>query len=116
MAAVRLTNYIRTEISNALLKHKFQEPVEKLLKKKAAFALKVYNDVFSEKDRKLMDNLPEGWMRQDKDIAVQFGAVSPLYARLRFKGDDGINYETLKFAVDKPEDIYRKFPYIENSA
>lgn len=83
--STRLTNTIRERIANAVLRHRFSEPVEVLIADRAAFAEEVYNDVYRKADREKMAALPKGWLPETNSINVQFG-------------DDGRSYESLNFS------------------
>lgn len=83
MATVKLTTGLREQITRKVLHHRFQEEYEKLIAKGAKVADKVYNDVFSKKERDLMATLPEGWLPTDDDISIQ---TNEGYRRLNFNG------------------------------
>ncbi|MFA9261741.1 MAG: Nmad5 family putative nucleotide modification protein [Undibacterium sp.] len=79
---IKLTKAIRATISNLLTARKFTDRQSAINDARAALALDFYNDSFSEKDRELMNSLPEGWL--------------PLYAFI--KGKIGAGYEALQFS------------------
>jgi hypothetical protein len=100
----KLTTYIRENLSKDLLKHRFGDAAASLVADRAAFALKVYNDIYSEADRKKMAALPEGWLGKDSDITVQFGDGRG-YGKLEFSGSVyGDVHAVLKEPVDT---VYR---------
>ena len=82
--SVRLTNDLREKIQKKLLSHKFIKPLDRLADKKARFALKVYNDIYSKKERDLMQTVPADWLETSTSICVSF--VSD-YMHLSFNGD-----------------------------
>lgn len=87
----RLTNDIREAITNDILKHRFTDDLDKLREQRAAFALKVYNDIFPTKTQEHMETLPDGWLPRSNNIGVQFG-YGHNFTRLSFNGsfDSGI--------------------------
>lgn len=82
--ATRLTTWIREQITKDVVRHRFADAALELVKDRAALAVDVYNDVYSEAERKKMAALPSGWLGEDRDITVQFG--------------DGRGYEKLSFS------------------
>lgn len=70
--AVRLTNFIREQILDAVLKHAFAEREKALEAEKHALGDAVYNDTYPEPLRKQMAALPEGFLPTDSDLRVQF--------------------------------------------
>lgn len=100
----KLTTYIRENLAKDLLKHRFGDAAASLVADRAAFALKVYNDLYSEAERKKMAALPDGWLGKDSDITVQFGDGSG-YGKLEFSGSVyGDVHAVLKTPVDT---VYR---------
>jgi hypothetical protein len=83
MATVKLTTGIREDISKKVIRHRFLEEHQALIKQGAALAELIYNDVFKKKERELMESLPEGWLPTDNDISFQ---SSSGYNRLYFNG------------------------------
>ena len=72
--STRLTNDMRDKIVSKLIRDRFFSEEQKLIKKREAFAKKVYNDVYSKKERDLMDSLPDNWLKKRDSIKVQFGS------------------------------------------
>lgn len=70
--AVRLTNYIREQVLNAVLKHAFEAREKALEAEKFALGDAVYNDIYPEPLRKQMAALPDGFLPTDGDVKVQF--------------------------------------------
>lgn len=83
--SIRLTNQVRDEILLGLLKHGFDTEAKEIEERRYALSVKVYNDVFSKKDRDLMDSLPAGWLPQVTAIKVQFGGASSGVCERGFK-------------------------------
>lgn len=81
----KLTTYIRENLAKDLLKHRFGDAAAALVADRAAFALKVYNDLYSEAERKKMAALPDGWLGKSSSITVQFGEGSG-YGQIEFSG------------------------------
>lgn len=71
----RMTKGGREGTLNRLLKHRFEAPQEALRKEEHAFALEVYCDVLSGKDRKLLDSLPDGWVPGIAHVQVVLGGT-----------------------------------------
>lgn len=80
--AVRLTNFIREQILNALLKHSFEARENDLKERKQAFAKEIYNDIYPPKVRAAMAALPAGFLPTDKYLRVAFEGGS--YTRVCF--------------------------------
>src|SRR3990167_10179448 len=74
MPSVRLTTDIRSRVAGEILKHRFAGEIGKLLDDRAALAKAVYDDLYRTKDRKIIEGLPKGWLREDHTIKAQFGA------------------------------------------
>lgn len=74
--SIRLTNQVRDEILLKLLQHGFDAESKKIEKRRHELSVKVYNDVFSKKDRDLMDAIPAGWLPEVSEMKVQFGGAS----------------------------------------
>lgn len=70
--AVRLSNYIRKQVLNAVLKHAFEAREKALEAEKFALGDAVYNDIYPEPLRKQMDALPDGFLPTGGDVKVQF--------------------------------------------
>lgn len=83
--STRLTTWTRERITKDVLEHRFSEQALRLVQDRAAFAMDVYNDIYSEADRKKMAALPNGWLPEDNDIRVQLGGSSR-YMSLTFNG------------------------------
>lgn len=81
----KLTNWMREAIAKAVMQHRFAEPCAALVADRAAFAVEVYEDVYSEADRRKMKSLPSGWLPELSSIRVQFGDGSR-YGDLAFNG------------------------------
>jgi len=81
----KLTNWMREAIVKAVVAHRFADAALEIVQKRAALAAKVYDDLYSEADRKKMAALPNGWLPEDYDIGVQFGAGRG-YENLPFNG------------------------------
>jgi len=111
MASTKLTNHSREQICREVLQHRFSAEVEKLIADRAAFADRVYNDVFSKSAREKMAALPDGWLPEESNIGVQFGSGSS-FERLSF---DGSFYGELRNAVKddgaEKEAVHRRIPY-----
>lgn len=114
-ATFRLNADHRTTIKHRLLKHKFSDLVEALYVEKRLFAAWVYEDVFTPAERKRMNDLPDGWLKTDSDIKVQFGESVDT---LQFNGAFHYGYsEREKMAgfiaiIKKPADYeYKRMPW-----
>ena len=103
----RLTKDIREAVCTEMLQHRFSDTAKKLVLDKVKFAEKVYNDVYSKSDRTKMDSLPDGWLRKDRGIYVQFGTGKG-YCLLSFSGHlTGDLYILARGWKDAP-DIYKR--------
>lgn len=105
----RLVNDTRDTILENLLRHKF-DPVRPIIAaKQSKIANKLYNMKYSAKVRKQMDELPEGWLPTDNDIAISYeGTVM----RFRFNGVSfTYGYDNKRYIYDRDAiDIVRRFP------
>lgn len=75
MATVRLNKMIKDVVKTRLIKKVFEDGQEKLKKAKARFGNKLYNDVYSLKERKAMEAMPEGFLKTSTSLKVQFQDV-----------------------------------------
>lgn len=71
--AIRLNREMRSEICDALMLHRFEQPLRDLFAKRAELADKLHRDVYKRQLSK-MDELPEGWLPTYSGIKVQAGA------------------------------------------
>ncbi len=111
MASMRLTNAHRDEILSRALKHAFGAQVEKLRDAYISLANDVYDDVFSEADRKRIDAMPEGWLPVDGEVYVCF---SSSHCRLAFNGRNArIRGQNL---CEIGATVYRRFPNKQRGA
>lgn len=70
---MRLNKNIKERIVRTMLSRAFDERELRLKKQKVAFAMRVYNDTFPLKERKLMASLPEGWLAEVPWKTAGFG-------------------------------------------
>jgi hypothetical protein len=103
--ATRLTNDIRDSIVAKLMKHRFGDAIDTLIKDRAAFAEKIYNDVYPETQRHRMASLPAGWLPEDSDLSVEFNGQARGYTRLPF---DGSFYGPMARFRSKVERVHRR--------
>lgn len=106
----RLSTNIKESLWKKLCERSFQKQAQAIVKEQADFAARVYDECFSEEDRKRMYDLPEGWLPTDSDIMVKLsGSVQKLY----FWGTGG-QYnlpERMRDAGAKVLDVsYKRFP------
>lgn len=100
--STRLTTAIREKIVADLLRHRFENDVVDYRDNMASLASAVYEDLYSESDRVLLDSMPEGWMPVEASIGVTF---ADSYTRLYFGG-----YLTGDMAaMSSYEAVYRPF-------
>lgn len=106
----RLSTNIKESLWKGLCERSFKKQAEAIVKEQADFAARVYDECFSEKDRKRMYDLPEGWLVTNHYIKVQIASST---FQLHFWGS-GTNYsipEGMKKAGAKVLDIPNKrFP------
>lgn len=72
MATVRLSTMIKEIVEERLLKNAFEKREQALKKAQHRFAGKIYNDVYSLKERKAMAGMPDGFMETSSSLKVQF--------------------------------------------
>lgn len=74
-ASIRLTNSIRERIGERVLKYKYDQngTVKEVSAEVASLATAAYNTLYTEKQRTLIDSLPNGWMPESDQIGVKFG-------------------------------------------
>lgn len=70
---MRLTTYIREDIRDKALKHKFAPIIAELVARSAALAVECYERLYTEEERKKMAALPDGWLKTDDEIDVNVG-------------------------------------------
>lgn len=80
----KLTNWMRETIAKSVMQHRFSDAAVAIVKERAAFAMEVYRDIYSEAERRRMKALPAGWLPSEDDISAQFG--------------DGRHYEQVNFS------------------
>lgn len=110
---MKLTNQLRDELCRALLTHVFKNRIEGLIAIHKQFVARVYDDIFTEAERKLMSSLPEGWLRTDDDFKVVFGS-SENYGILNNNGTFHTDHLQC-VSYNKPERLFRRFPYNSNA-
>lgn len=71
--SVRLTNWHKSQILNALDAHRVGPREEALRLKQEFFALRVYQDLYSEKVRAQMACMPPGFLPETESFKVSFG-------------------------------------------
>lgn len=103
----RLTNIDRQAICNRALQHRFQEPIQELIKNDAEFAKLIYDFCFSKADQEKMNSLPKGWLERGNSINVQFGGN---YTKLYFSGIRFVFGELMQIISKRPEDICFPIP------
>lgn len=75
LKSIRLTNQVRDKILDDLLAKAFDPKEEKLQKRRFDLSSKVYNDVYTKKQRDKMQEMPEGWLPKVNSLSVQFGGA-----------------------------------------
>lgn len=107
---VRMTNYIKEEVSKELLRHRFGEEYDALFARHQALVGTVYNDVYPKKIQEQMYALPSGWLPEDDDITVQ---IASYHVQLYFNGMPHL-YELRRNMRDRlglepyPEEVKRR--------
>ena len=69
--AVRLSNYIREQVRDAILAHSFSDREKALDAREKELALEFYNDLYPEAVRAHMNALPNGFLEVRSSIRVQ---------------------------------------------
>ena len=67
--STRLNDVGRRFILRGLMKHRFSDRLQDMIKRRAAFAMEVYNRTFTPQERAKMKRLPEGWLKSEHYIA-----------------------------------------------
>lgn len=105
---VRLTKQDRELVADEILRHRFGESVGASVLAFRDFAVRVYEDFFSESVRGQIYALPEGWLQEQSYFTVVFGGS---YTHMEF---DGYGAERSEFKTLVPHTlrttIQRRFP------
>lgn len=80
----KLNAQIRREILGNLVRHAFLERYERREADMIRLAAAVYEEALPVPARRLVDSLPEGWLREDENMPVRFGGQR---GRVSFSGD-----------------------------
>jgi hypothetical protein len=104
----RLTVASREQIAAAVLRHRFTDEVETLVKDRSALADDVYNDVYRKADRDKILALPDGWLPESKSIIAKFGEVDRHYAEIGFDGGLYGKLLCLRKKVERRDDLSRR--------
>lgn len=99
---MRLTKRIREEITNAVLKHRFDEVDTALKKQRSELALDCYRARYTAEQLRQIKDMPEGWLPKANYIAVQFEGLRKAYTHLCFNG-------SISWA--RTESIYMPMPH-----
>lgn len=106
----RLSTNIKEALWKKLAERAYLKQCDEVIKEQADFAARIYDECFSEKDRKRMYDLPQGWLPTDGDIKVKLaGSVTQFY----FWGTGDIYNlpEAMRYAGAKVLDVPQKrFP------
>lgn len=102
---MKLTNAIREEITNAVIKYRFEKEYIQLMDDIQQAANKVYED-FYEKELKKINALPKGWLPTGNGIKAKFGSEV-----IEFSFNGGFSSRTagLQSILQKRESIYFRF-------
>lgn len=102
MPSTKLTTVMRERIVADLLVHRFRKPADKLVKDRAAFALKLYREVYPRAVLTKMDALPEGWLPTNAEIRARLGTH---YESFPF---DGSLYGKVWTVASKTEAVWKR--------
>lgn len=106
--STRLTTAIREKIVADLLRHRFEKAVAEHRDDMAALANAVYDDLYSEADRVLLDSMPEDWMPETGSLGVTFaGSYTHVHFGGYLKGEMA--------AISSFEAVYRRVASKHNS-
>lgn len=86
MTSVRLTQEIRKDIRNSLIKDPYKDKVLDHAKKASEFTYKVYRDLYTMKEFEYIATAPTGWLNTDNYIMIDFAGER---AHLPFNGAGG---------------------------
>ena len=84
LRSTKLTKDCRISILNQIIKESFSDKVEEVEEERRAFSEVVYNDLYDEKTRRVMESLPEGWLPKSDHFFIQFGSDGTGYCRRAF--------------------------------
>lgn len=70
---MRLTNDMRIMIVQAVMRHRFAAEVQEVLRAENALAQEVYALTFTDWERELIAEIPNGWLDRLSEIAASFG-------------------------------------------
>lgn len=100
----RLNNSTRAKITRRALAHRFGAEVRRIVADQIVFTEKVYEDVYSKKQRDALYSLPEGWFPEASSIRI----VAPEHTVVTFNGGYGLNNETMSLGFDNGIGILRR--------
>lgn len=81
---IRLTDYLRREITSRLLDHRFSAEEADIKHWKQVLAHDCYLAAFTIEERERMASLPEGWLGEESRIGVKFNQDTSDLAHLSF--------------------------------
>lgn len=96
--SVKLTKYIRDAVKKKIIDHRFGDERKEIEAREGRIALDIYNDIYSEAERKQMEALPAGWLPERDDVYVVFKFMKREYER-----------------IDFPEGVDKPCPYMNHS-
>ena len=86
MASIRLTTFMRENILKDALAYRFNDDIAALAAERAAFAQALYEDIYSEADRKKMASLPKGWLPEVNQVGADFSTSGQRNEVIPFNG------------------------------
>lgn len=89
MKPFRLTNNIRDAIIKDMIRHRFLKECTEHVTRRAQFAVKVYEDLYSTETRKQFDAIAKGWLPEKSSFIVVFAGN---YTELNFNGSFDAHY------------------------
>lgn len=113
---MRLSKQTKQEIVDAVIYHRFIPDAEALIKKRAAFADRVYKTLLSPKQRDTLTALPEGWVPYAERLIISFpDDHTDLYFNGRiwsgyFRKNEN-PYLLGGFPVNEVDPVSRRVPY-----
>jgi hypothetical protein len=100
MASVKLNKVIRDGIVEEVTRH-LRAQVEMVQRESAALAKRLYDSLFTERERKIMDSLPEGWLSTFDEFRIRGDDYTYYKLKLNFRERRPANLDPQRLRVGK---------------
>lgn len=110
----RLTNDYRRQLLVAITRRTYQPKFEKLLREGKELADRVYDSIYTVKDRELMASLPAGWLPECDCVALNMsnGELHCIYWNGSLFGPYAWKaVDRMPYPFDRPNDVERRIAY-----